>query len=377
MWRSSQEHLEYSCPDASGYVAAKVIHFYTKDWTLCLNLEVPNHKESPEVISEMEEATGVSAQQLMTLRPGLTSIREKLRLASTRETTLVEDAAYSLLGIFSVAGIPAIYDVSILAWTGQSGSLNSCLRAHISVFNELTMSYLPLPIPDAEMETIVTMLHTSSFDLEGALRLYDRLNELSAPWFAVSRMKLPCIAFQLPPFSQSRRARSGRIYRTDTIAFGTVDIKTRHDLSRMKSLYLVHPWLDAPIKIEFSDEEADDDDEFSEEINDNSLSLPKHGSSPHSAGSYDYGSSRQGSRSTTARCPSQTAIRGTLTHTGINGRRAADSLITVQFQENVSLADILDNVTFCNYVASRVTWNGCCRCPYYFALLNSRQAFPS
>ena len=45
----------------------------------------------------------------MALRPGLTSIREKLCLASTRQTTLVEDAVYSLLGIFSVTGIPAIY----------------------------------------------------------------------------------------------------------------------------------------------------------------------------------------------------------------------------------------------------------------------------
>ncbi|KAF8546058.1 hypothetical protein OG21DRAFT_1427975, partial [Imleria badia] len=117
------------------YVASKVIHFYTEDWTLYLDLQLPNHKESPEVISEMEHATGVSAQQLMALRPGLTGVREKLLLASTRQTTLVEDAAYSLLGIFSVTGIPAIYgegegslgrllahvlagsgDVSILAW---------------------------------------------------------------------------------------------------------------------------------------------------------------------------------------------------------------------------------------------------------------------
>ncbi|KAF8439879.1 hypothetical protein L210DRAFT_3352333, partial [Boletus edulis BED1] len=118
------------------YVASKIIRFYTEDWTPYLDLMLPNHKESPEVISEMEQATGVSAQQLVALRPGLTSIREKLRLASTRETTLVEDAAYSLLGIFSITGIPAIYgegegslgrllahvltgsgDASILAWT--------------------------------------------------------------------------------------------------------------------------------------------------------------------------------------------------------------------------------------------------------------------
>jgi hypothetical protein len=32
-----------------------------------MNLDIPNHKESPEIISEMEEATGVSAQALMAL----------------------------------------------------------------------------------------------------------------------------------------------------------------------------------------------------------------------------------------------------------------------------------------------------------------------
>ena len=248
------------------YLAAKVIRFYTEDWTLYLDLEVPNHKESPEVISEMEEATGVSSQQLMALRPGLTNIREKLCLASSRQTTRVEDAAYSLLGIFSVTGIPPIYgegerslghllahvlagsgDVSILAWTGESGGYNSCLPAHISVFNQPTTSHLPPPIQDTEIEKITTS--HSSFDLDVALRLYDRLNDLDAPWFAASRMKLPCIAFQLPSLSLYR-TRPDRIYRVNTHAFGIVEIITRTDLSWLNSLYLVHPWLDTLLEHE-------------------------------------------------------------------------------------------------------------------------------
>ncbi|KAF8435972.1 hypothetical protein L210DRAFT_3549697, partial [Boletus edulis BED1] len=244
------------------YVASKIIHFYTEDWTPYLDLQLLNHKESPEVVSEMEHATGVSAQQLMALRPGLTSIREKLCLASTRETTLVEDAAYSLLGIFSVTGIPAIYgegegslgrllahilagsgDASILAWTGESGSFNSCLPAHVTVFSGPATLHLPPPISDAEMERHITASHSSSFDLVSALRLYECLNDLSPPWFAASRMKLPCIAFQLPLLTPYR-TRSGRVYRADTVAFGMVEIKTRQDLSRMETLYLIHPWLE-------------------------------------------------------------------------------------------------------------------------------------
>ena len=136
--------------------------------------------------------------------------------------------------------------MSILAWTGESGSYNSCLPAHITgVFSELATSHLPRPVLDAEVERIITASDSSPFDLDVALRLYDRLDELPAPWFAVSRMKLPCIAFKLPSFS-----RSGRVYRADTLAFGTLEIKTRHDLSRMKSLYLVHPWLETLLERE-------------------------------------------------------------------------------------------------------------------------------
>ena len=365
------------------YIAANVIHFYTEDWTLYLELELPNHKESPEVISEMEQATGVSAQQLMALRPGLASVREKLCLASTRKTTLVEDAAYSLLGIFSVTGIPAIYgegegslgrllahvltgsgDVSILAWTGESGSFNSCLPAHITVFNELATSHLPPPIQEAEMERIITAPHSSSFDLDVALRLYDRLNELPAPWFAASRMKLPCIAFQLPSFT-AYRARYGRVYRADTLAFGMVEIKTRHDLSRMKSLYLVHPWLDvflehedmqndafagddvAPLSPKTDDEERDDD-----EIDDGSdtWSLPE----PESPLLPDPVRRVPMDRETRARrlvARLRQPFGALLLTLATTGRRAADyrrvaadSMITVQFQENISLADLLDNI---------------------------------
>ena len=359
------------------YLAAKVIHFYTEDWSLYLDLELPNHKESPEVISEMEQATGVSAQKLMALRPGLTSIREKLCLASTRQTTLVEDAAYSLFGIFSVTGIPATYgegegslgrllahvltgsgDVSILAWTGESGSYNSCLPAHIAVFNELAMSYVPAPIQDAEMERMITASHSSSFDLDVALRLYERLDELPAPWFAASRMKLPCVAFPLPAFS-----RHGRVYRANTLAFGMVEIRTRHDLSRMKSLYLVHPWLDTLLEREemqsvcLKDDivlppspNTDDEEICDEDVDDDSSSLPEPESPslplPVCIVSVDRETS---ARRLVARL--RQPFGALLVMPAATGRRAvdyrrvaADSMITVQFQENVSLADILDNV---------------------------------
>jgi hypothetical protein len=357
------------------YIAANVVHFYTEDWTLYMNLDIPNHKESPEIISEMEEATRVSARTLMVLRPGSDDIREKLCLAARRETTIGEDAAYSLLGIFSMS-LPVVYgegdhalgrllsllltssgDTSILAWTGKFGSFNSCLPTQITVFNELATSHLPPPIQDAEMERMITASDSSSFDLDMAVRLYDRLNELPAPWFAASRMKLPCIAFPLLSFS-----RSGRVYRADTLAFGMVEIKTSYDLSRTKSLYLVHPWLETLLEREDMQSDAfvegdgapppspnTDDEEISDE-DDDSWSLPEPESpsilAPVRMMPMD---PETRARRFVARLRQPFgALLLTLASTGRRAvdykRVAADAMISVQFQERVSLADILDNV---------------------------------
>jgi hypothetical protein len=241
------------------YIAAKVIRFCTEDWTPYLSLESTTQSRL-KLPRRWSKPLGMSAQQLMALRPGLSNIRENLRLASTRQTMLVEDTAYSLLGISSVADISAIYgegenalarvlahilagsgDASVLAWAGQSGGYNCRLPGRIAVFNQSATSHFP-PLGNAEMEEIVSMLRTSTLNFDLALKLYVRLNELPAPWFAASRMKLPCIAFKLPPLSYSRMG-SCRIYRAETLVFGTVEIKTRRDLFRLSVLYLAHPWL--------------------------------------------------------------------------------------------------------------------------------------
>ena len=241
------------------YHASKVVRFYTKDWTPYLNLDIYNHKESPEIISEMEEATSVSAGALMALCPGLDDIREKLRLASTRHTTRIEDAAYSLLGIFSVP-LPVLYgegdkalgqllgqlltssgDTSILAWTGASGSFNSCLPTSITVFNQLPTSHIPQAITGTE--TITAGSRASSLNITLVTKLHDRLNELPVPLFAGRRMKLPCLAFKLGRVSASRNG-SERVFRAQTTALGVVEIRTEEDLSRLDSLYLIHPWID-------------------------------------------------------------------------------------------------------------------------------------
>ncbi|KAN0088041.1 hypothetical protein V8E55_006662 [Tylopilus felleus] len=245
------------------YHASKVVRFYTKDWTLYMNLDIPNHKESPEIISEMEDpqAMGVSAQALMALQPGLEDIREKLCLASTQRTTLVEDAAYCLLGIFSMS-MPVVYgegdlalgrvlahlltssgDISILSWTGTSGSFNSCLPTNITVFKQVPPSHIPPVIASTEMDKIIAKLRASSLNVTLVMKLHDRLDQFPVASFSGQRMKLPCITFKLGAVTAARNA-EGRVFRAQTDALGIVNIDTEEDLSLFNSFYLVHPWLE-------------------------------------------------------------------------------------------------------------------------------------
>ena len=175
-------------------------------------------------------------------------------------------------------------------------------------------------------------------------------------------MKLPCIAFQLPSFSPCR-TRSGRVYRAATLAFGMVEIKTRYDLSRMNSLYLVNPWLDALLEREDIQSEVfvagdvvpppspnTDDEEISdEETNDDSSLLePESPSLPTPVRMLPMDRETRARRLVARLRQPFGALLVTLASTGrraVDYRRvAADSMITVQFQENILLTDILDSV---------------------------------
>ena len=255
------------------YVAAVVVQFYTEDWEPYLGLDMFNHKESPAIISEMEQASGVSAQESAVLRPGLERVREKLFLASMRRTTLVEDIAYSLLGIFNAA-IPVIYgegnravgrfleniltgsgDVTILAWTGRAGSYNSCLPIDLTVYNQLVPPHVPQPIETTELDTMVRTLHSSLPDLSLAVMLHDQLKKLPSPFLTASRLRLAGIAFpvtELVRTADSQADSDIHVYRATTATFGDVEIKTTDDLSGMEDCLLIHPWISPLLDQDFS-----------------------------------------------------------------------------------------------------------------------------
>ena len=128
------------------------------------------------------------------------------------------------------------------SWTGRSGSFNSCLPANIVVFDQLLTTHIPAVLQHAEMDRIITRLWNSSLNPTSITRLYDRLHDLPIPSFVGQRMKLLFLNFKLGPLSASQGT-SGRVFRART-AVGIVEIKTKEDLSRVSSLYLVHPWID-------------------------------------------------------------------------------------------------------------------------------------
>ena len=252
------------------YVAATAIQFYTEDWKPYLGLDMFNHKESPAIISEMKQPSGV---ELAVIRPGLERVREKLCLASVRQAALVEDLAYSLLGIFNVA-IPVIYgegnravgrlleniltgsgDVTILAWTGRAGSYNSCLPTHLTVYNQLVPPHVPQPIETTGMDNMVRELHSSLSDLSLAVTLHDQLNKLPSPFAAASRLRLAGIVF---PVTELVRT-SHRAYRATTATLGDVVIKTADDLSGTKDFILIHPWIGPLLDQDFSHRAAEYD----------------------------------------------------------------------------------------------------------------------
>ena len=310
------------------YVAAQRVMFYTEDWKPYLGLTLENHKESPIILREMEMSQ-VSSERVAVLHPGLDRVREKLYLASTRETTLVEDIAYSLLGILN-ASIPVIYgegtravgrlleyvltgsgDATILAWTGTPNDYNSCLPLNLTVYKTVVPPHIP-PMETAELDRTVTELHSSLPDVSLATTLYDELHRLPSPTVASSRLRLPGIVSHITDVCTS--GLGAQTYRATTDLFGDVEIKTTSDLAMMKGLCLVHPWIRPLLDQEFARGSSGLDSTTQ------ALRLVARLQQPFGALLFEQ--------------VSRTEYK----------RVAADSLIVVQFRREVSLNDLISNV---------------------------------
>ncbi|KAG2365167.1 hypothetical protein BDR07DRAFT_698407 [Suillus spraguei] len=243
------------------FVAPKVVLFYQKDWSLYLGDRSPNHKESPAIMKELEDATGIDARALVTFRPGMSGAREKLQWASKRVTTVQEDVAYSLFGIFGIT-LPVIYgekkqnalgrllqeivarsgDISVLDWIGQPSEFNSCLPAHITSYTTP-----PRTLPSLSDDDIHIEVSSLQQTVPGAvaLKFYEKLEDLRAPRFANCRLHLPCISFRVTEI----RRRRGITYRIKADGLRDLLVTTAETLvqfSRAKPIQqtflLIRPW---------------------------------------------------------------------------------------------------------------------------------------
>ncbi|KAG2351955.1 hypothetical protein BDR07DRAFT_1440454, partial [Suillus spraguei] len=238
------------------FVAPKVVIFYQKDWSLYLGDRSPNHKESSAIMKELENATGIDAQALVTFCPGMSAAREKLQWASKRVTTLQEDVAYSFFGIFGIT-LPVIYgerrqnalgrllqeivtrsgDISVLDWIGQPSEFNSCLPAHITSYTTPPRT-LP-PLSDDDIRTQVSSYLSSlreSVSTALALKMYDQLEQLMAPRFANCRLHLPCISFHITEVR--RKSGPTKEYRIKADGLHDLFITTAETIAFL----LVRPW---------------------------------------------------------------------------------------------------------------------------------------
>ncbi|KIK17929.1 hypothetical protein PISMIDRAFT_684728 [Pisolithus microcarpus 441] len=212
-------------------------------------------------MQELADAIEIPYGTITTFSPNDLAIREKLRLASTRNATVEEDVAYSLIGVFQSdirphygEGTDALGhlleeivtrfgEVTVLAWSGKSSSYNSCLPASISVYNQTP--YNPPPLSGEEMETYVTELR-GKLSQEVALSIYKQINSLPLARFAARRLHLPCIAFSVKRLGIQQLCKDNvKVYRAGVLGLGLVEFRTIGDLSLQKPQKLVfaHPWI--------------------------------------------------------------------------------------------------------------------------------------
>jgi DNA-binding XRE family transcriptional regulator len=247
---------------AQELLAAKVVRFYDRDWKPYLGDMRSNHKESPEIMQELAEAIGVARETIIAFDPNGLGVREKLRLASTRNATVEEDVAYSLIGIFKSDIMPRYGEgdaalghlleeivarsgeVTVLDWTGMSSPYNSCLPATLAVYHHTPRNTSPA-IEDAEMDVRVGALRDSLSHTE-AMLIHDRVTRLPPARFANRRLYLPCIIFAVKRLSvEDFGSGQENRYRARVSGIGYVEFQTSDRLSLMepRKLIFVHPWI--------------------------------------------------------------------------------------------------------------------------------------
>ncbi|KAI6156844.1 hypothetical protein BKA82DRAFT_4345875 [Pisolithus tinctorius] len=240
-------------------LSPEVIFFFDSEWKPYIGNTGMNHKKSPEIVQELADAIKIPPGSIIKFSPDNLGVREKLRLASTRNAKFDEDVAYSLIGIFKSdirphygEGADALGhlleeivahtgEVTVLAWSGTSSSYNSCFPASVSVYSQIP--YIPPSLEGEEMEDRITKLR-DKLPKEVVLSIYNQVNLLPPARFGARRLHLPCIIF--PVRKLELRRGTEKLYRAKVSGLGKVEFSTADDLPlhEAQKFIFVHPWID-------------------------------------------------------------------------------------------------------------------------------------
>ena len=244
------------------FLAPTVIQFFHHDWTPYLFDSHANHKKSDVIMGEIANSVGVPANDLLSFLPSSDEVRWKLHMASTRDTTVPEDAAYCLFGVFNVvmSVIPGetahqafgrlfqevitcskSEDVGCLAWVGEPSELNSCLPTQVKAYQGTC--HTPVSIGEEAIQRSIAELEPlfSIEDEAHAVALYDELARQPRAEFSGWRLRLPCIAFRITAFEADRSSNTN-VYTARAGALEPTKICTA-DKFPPKGLLLVCPWI--------------------------------------------------------------------------------------------------------------------------------------
>ena len=245
-------------------LAPKDIRFYNRNWEPYLDDCLSNHKTSPEIQAELQSAMNNVHVTLNNFSLDALTVRDKLRLASTREATVKVDIAYAMVGIFN-SDIHVEYtregevalglllqeivnrqgEATVLDWIGTPSTFNSSLPADISVYKD--DAYQPYKLPSIENEMVdqrVKALGNDPSLKEEMFSLYNLLSTLGLPRFSDRRLSLPCITFPVDDIEPVDEA--PLTYIISTAALGKVRFQTEDThLSKPEKgrAVLVYPWI--------------------------------------------------------------------------------------------------------------------------------------
>ncbi|KAG6331012.1 hypothetical protein ID866_8077 [Astraeus odoratus] len=244
-------------------LAPNTMLFYTQEWLPYLNCTASNHKKDAHVLNELMHVTGILPQYLSDFHPCMDNARLRLQWAVGRHTTVLEDTAYSLFGLFNLH-LPVLYgegkekslvrllqeilsqshDISILHWVGEQSSCHSCFPANIS-------SYQPLPCIQADPTSFSTQQSMSRIQQlissDGACKAYNKLSKLPCAKFTDYILTLPCIVHHVQVVKLRHTYMDYHTYDVEAVGLRLAKVITPENLMEsmqpIKSSYvLIRPW---------------------------------------------------------------------------------------------------------------------------------------